>query len=309
MVKRNIEELKGAVEVRTKAGAGAAFGIRLPLTMAVIHLLFITVRERTFAMPAGYIDEIVRSPREALISVVDKRAIRLRQQLIPLVDLGDALGLPGDPGPENGRDLLMLAVSAGGDRLALIVDELVNEAEMVIKPLPAHMQKLPLVSGAVISGKNELFPVLHMPKIIEAARETRRRAAPADAQEMVEKARPHILVVDDSVSTREIEKSILESYGYEVSLAGDGREGFDKARRFQYDLIVTDVEMPDMDGFTLTESLRRSETYQETPIILVTSLDREEDKQRGIAAGADAYIVKGAFDQSMLLDAIRNLLG
>jgi len=309
VVRRNIDELKGAVTVRTGAGTGTSFRIRLPLTMAVIHVLFIRVWGTTFAVPAHYIDEIVRAGPEDLISVVDQRAVRRGGRLIPVVDLGEVLGLPGGAPAEAAADSLILIASAGNEGLGVVIDELVNEEEMVIKPLPPHLRKLPLVSGAIISGRNEIFNVLHMPKIIEAARETRRRAPAAEAPETDEATRRHILIVDDSVSTREIEKSILESYGYEVTAAGDGQEGYDRARRFRYDLIVTDVEMPRMDGFVLTETLRRTETYRETPIILVTSLDREEDRRRGMAAGADAYIVKGAFDQTTLLDSVRNLLG
>jgi two-component system, chemotaxis family, sensor kinase CheA len=118
-----------------------------------------------------------------------------------------------------------------------------------------------------------------------------------------------VLVVDDSANTREIEESVLEAYGYSVALAGDGVEALEKAGGTQYDAIVADVEMPRMDGFCFTETLRRNESYRDTPIILVTSRDKEEDKRRGIKVGANAYFVKGAFDQSSLVETIRNLIG
>ncbi|MGE0084609.1 MAG: response regulator [Desulfococcaceae bacterium] len=307
VVKKNvIEELKGSIQIETAEGKGTVFHIRLPLTMAVIHVLFIRVEDMVFAVPAGYTDEIIRINREKLIQVMERRAVRLRGQIIPIVRLRDILSLPGERPVKPETEYLILITSAGSEKLGVIIDALLDEEDMVIRPLPAHMRNIPFVSGCIISGGNEIFSVLHMPRIIESAREvrvrTRTERKPADKPR-------HILVVDDSLSTREIEKSILESYGYTVSLAGDGIEGYEKARKNRYDLVITDVEMPKMDGFSLTQKLREEEDCRDIPIILVTSLDKEEDKKRGILAGADAYIVKGDFEQSALLDTVRNLLG
>ena len=118
-----------------------------------------------------------------------------------------------------------------------------------------------------------------------------------------------VLVVDDSLSTREIEKDVLEAYGYDVTLAEDGLDGLSKAQEGDFDAVLTDVEMPRMDGFSLTARLRQEEKYRNRPIIIITSRAREEDKRRGIEAGADAYIVKGGFDQNNLVDTLRTLLG
>jgi CheY-like chemotaxis protein len=142
-----------------------------------------------------------------------------------------------------------------------------------------------------------------------------REAAP-DIYEKLEKAAGeeekeaiNILVVDDSLNTREIEKEILQAYGYNVTLAVDGVDGLEKAREFRYDVVILDIEMPRMDGFSLTEKLRAEEAYKDTPIIIVTSREKEEDRRRGIEVGADAYIFKGSFDQSNLLEVVRSLAG
>jgi chemotaxis protein histidine kinase CheA len=306
-----IEDLKGAVQIETRQGKGTCFHIRLPLTMAIIHVLFIRVSGMTFAIPANFIEEIIRATQDQIIHVMDKKAVRVRDQIIPVVRLDDILKLPFQHQSGAGDDageMLALIASMGSEKLGLIIDALLDEDDMVIKPLPSHMRNIELVSGCIISGTNEIFNVLHIPRIIQGAKDVRMRrtvetAAPEDREPI------HILVVDDSLSTREIEKSILESYGYQVTLAGDGRDGFDQAMKFKYDLIITDVEMPNMDGFSLTEKLREEEGYRNTPIILVTSLDKEEDKKRGIRVGADAYIVKGDFEQSALIDTVRNLAG
>jgi len=307
VVRKNvIEDLKGGIQTETATGKGTVFHIRLPLTMAVIHVLFIRVAQMTFAVPANYIDEIIRIHPEKVIKVTERMAVRLREQIIPIVPLRDILSLPARKAEQISTEYLILITSLGSEKLGVIIDTLIDEEDMVIKPLPAHMHRIPFVSGCIISGGNEIFNVLHMPRIIESAREIRVGRRPEAKPE----AKPrHILVVDDSLSTREIEKSILESYGYTVSLAQNGKEAFEKAGKNHYDMIITDVEMPGLDGFSLTQKLRTEEQYKDIPIILVTSLDKEEDKKKGILSGADAYIVKGDFEQSALLDTVRTLLG
>ncbi len=305
VVKKNIiDDLKGTVQVETEEGKGCSRSEGLPLTMAVIHVLFIRVSGMSFAVPASYISEIVRLKTEDLIRVTDRRAVRIRDQIVPIEYLCTVLAVPAEKTRKKEDEFLILIASVGNEKMGLIIDALVDEEDMVIKPLPSHMRHIRFVSGCIISGSNEIFNVLHIPRIMESAKEIRRQSSVQP-----EKKSLHILVADDSVSTREIEKSILESYGYHVTLAGDGREAYEKTRKYSYDLIVSDVEMPRMDGFSLTKKLREEEEYKDTPIILVTSLDKEEDKRKGIQAGADAYIVKGDFEQSTLVETVRNLLG
>jgi two-component system chemotaxis sensor kinase CheA len=308
VVKRNIvEDLRGTIQVDTKAEQGTSFFIRLPLTLAVMRILLIEVAGMIFAITAHYVAEIVRVSDQDYMNVVGRRAIRLRNEFIPVADLASVLRLPGEPAA-RGKDSLVIIVRMSNEKLGLAVDTLLDEEDMVIKPLPAHMNKVHLVSGVTISGKNEIINVLNIPAVIEAAREMKesRKPAPGAVDEV---QALNVLVVDDSVNTREIEMSILESYGYRVTLAEDGIDGFEKAMEFNYDIVITDVEMPRLDGFSLTERLRAVDSYKETPIIIVTSREKEEDKRRGILVGADAYIVKGSFEQTNLIETIRNLVG
>lgn len=308
VVKRNIvEDLRGAIGIKTGEGEGTTFSLRLPLTLAVMRVLLIGAGGTVLAVAAHYISEIIRVPESELIQVVDKKAVRLREEFIPVAAVTRLLGLPGGEQKEP-EDRLIVIVHTGREKLGLIADTLIDEEDMVIKPLPAHMKNVQLVSGVTISGRNEIINVLHVPALMKAARDVReaRRVAATPAAET---KTVHILVVDDSLNTREIEKSILESYGYRVTMAGDGVEALEKTREATYDLVITDVEMPRLDGFSLTERLRKDETYKNVPIIIVTSREKEEDKRRGIMVGADAYIIKGAFDQSNLLETIQNLVG
>jgi CheY-like chemotaxis protein/chemotaxis signal transduction protein len=262
------------------------------------------VQGKTCALQATSLVEVLSIPRAEIIRIVDRQALRLRNQLIPVEDLAGILGLP-DSG--EGEVVHLAIVRDGEERLALIVDELLGREERVVKPVPLNLQAVRIVFGATVEQGNRVACVLHVPELIRTA--LRRASAPRPEAPPEVQAGASILVVDDSVNTREIEKGILEAYGYRVELAEDGLEALEKARGLVFDLVITDVEMPRMDGFTLTERLRQDPAYREVPVIIVTSREKEEDKRRGIQAGADAYIVKGAFDQSRLLETVRSLIG
>ncbi len=304
IVRENIvDQLKGSIQVETEETRGTSFFIRLPLTLAIMRSLQVQVMDLVFAIPVNSVTEIVRTGKTELIDVLDRKAIKLRDEMIPLVKLEDVLGITGRKQPVS-DELLVIIVCMGNEKLGLIVDSLIDEEDVVVKPLPSHMKDIQWVSGVTISGKNEVINVLHVPMIIHASKEMK---ALTPAKKTTKEAK-NILMVDDSISTREIEKDILESHGYKVNLAVDGLDAFEKAAEFQYDLVVTDIEMPNMDGFSLTEKLRDSDDYKHTPIVIVTSREKDEDKERGIQVGADAYIIKGSFDQSNLLETIQNLI-
>ena len=200
-----------------------------------------------------------------------------------------------------------MVIQAGNEKLALRVDHLIDERNLVIKPLPPHLTQLPLVGGMVVTGRNELVSVLQAPMLLALARRSTAGGTPAGQAEAAQRVR--VLVVDDSLNTRDIEKDVLEAHGYHVTLAEDGVDGLAKARNDQFDAVLTDVEMPNMAGFTLTAALRDEENYRDVPIIIITSRQKEEDQRRGIQVGADAYIVKGDFDQGHLIETLKSLLG
>lgn len=310
-----IGDLRGSITVETKPGGGTTFSLRLPLSLAIMRVVLVEVDGMPFAFTAQYVEELLRLPREALLDVTDRQVVVLHEEFVPVVPLADLLRIPGarkapaDPTPVRKDDLLLFVLRVGHDKIALRVDGLLDERDMVIKPLPPHMRKLPLVSGMVTTGKNELVSVLHAPALLEMAR---RDNMPGHAPQHPDREvlRPRaLLVVDDSRSTREIEKDVLEAYGYTVTLAEDGVEGLQKALDGNFDAVLTDVEMPNLDGFTLTERLRQEEKYCNRPIVIITSRENEEDKRRGLQVGADAYIVKGDFAQGSLVNTLRALLG
>ncbi len=320
VVKQTIlDDLQGSIQVETRAGQGSLFSLRLPLSLAMLRVLLVQAQDLAFGFTAQHVAELLRLPHSALMQVAERQAVIIRNEFVPVVPLAELLQLPQPPqsGPgqqgAGGQDLGMLLVvlQVRHEKIALQVDTLLDERDMVIKPLPPHMRKLPWVSGMVSTGKNELLSVLHAPALLEHARQLRQ--ARSGAGEPGSDGRGdvpyHVLVVDDSLNTREIEKDVLQAHGYRVSLAEDGADGLRKALKEPFDAILTDVEMPYMDGFTLTAQLRQHTQYADTPIVIITSREKEEDKRRGMQVGADAYIVKGDFDQSNLVATLRALLG
>lgn len=301
-----VEELKGTIAIESREGVGTTFLLRLPLNLAVFPLFLVSSGGKVCAMPATSLVEMLSVHRSEVIEIVNKRAIRLREQIIPVENLSGILKLTHEF-PDDSAEVLIVIIRDGEEKLGLVVDEIIGREEMVVKPLPLHLQNLKIVSGVTIGEGNSIINVLHIPELFVQAREIAEpgRRAAATRENSVTK----VLVVDDSINTREIEKSILEAYGYSVITAEDGEEAFEKTRETLFDLIVTDVEMPRMDGFTLTKKLRGDELYRNVPIIIVTSLEKDEDKKRGITVGANAYIVKGAFDQSNLIETVRSLIG
>ncbi len=302
-----VDDLQGGISVETRSGGGTTFSLRLPLSLAVMRLLLVDVGGQTVGFTGQQVSQIVRVPSDHLLTVAERPVVVVHNEFIPVARLAELLSLPSGTGPEPDA-VLLVVVAVRGEKLALRIDDLIDERDMVIKPLPEHLRHLPLVSGLVVTGRNALVSVLHAPALVDAARRVRGESH-TTAGSSTDGAGGRVLIVDDSLNTREIERDVLEAYGYQVTLAEDGVDGLNKARAGTFDAILTDVEMPNMDGFSLTASLRQDERYRDTPIIIITSREKEEDKRRGIQVGANAYIVKGDFNQSNLLDTLRSLIG
>ncbi len=304
VVKQGVENLKGYISVLTKPEQGTLFRVHLPLTLTSLRALFVTSGIAQLAFPIASVSETLKIQKSDLIEVVRKKAIRLRNQLIPIVSLADVLKLSAED--ESDRDEFFVIIAhANGERAGFIVDDITDEKDIIVKPLPGHFHRLKHISSATIAGNNDVIFVLHVPQLIEAIKETTVSEKPRTAR----KTALTILVVDDSLNTREVEKTILQAYGYEVDTAKDGLEALDKLKHHPYDLVVTDLEMPVMDGFTLTTRLREEQQFRGIPVVIVTSRDSADDKRRGIEVGANAYIVKGSFDQTNLIDTVESLIG
>ena len=299
-----VDELQGSLQLASQPAAGTTVTLRLPRSLAVMRVLLVSAGGQTVGFTAPHVSQLLQVPTGQLLAVAQRQALIFHNELVPVVGLAELLALRESPARD---EELLVVIQAGNEKLALRVDRLIDERNLVIKPLPPHLTQLPLVGGMVVTGRNELVSVLQAPMLLALARRSTAGGAPAGQADSGQRVR--VLVVDDSLNTRDIEKDVLEAHGYHVTLAEDGVDGLAKARNEQFDAVLTDVEMPNMDGFTLTAALREEESYRDVPIIIITSRQKEEDQRRGIQVGADAYIVKGDFDQGRLIETLKSLLG
>ncbi len=309
IVRRDIANLKGRVTLTTQKNGGSKFTLVLPLTIAIIQVLLVEVQEMTFAIPMLPITESVKVKRADVSTIEGRMAMPLRERTVPLIGLDEVLELPRTQ-KEKEKDELTVVIAASLDsRIGFIVDRIVGEGEVFIKGLGKHLGKVKNVSGAIIMPTGEVVIVLDVADLIaHSALSVPALTEKKGASEPKHKEK-RILIVEDAFSTRELEKTILETHGYLVDTAVDGLDALDRITGAHYDLIVSDIEMPRMDGFELCRTLKKKEGYTDIPFVMVTALQKEEDKRRGMEVGASAYIVKSAFEQKGLLDTIERLVG
>jgi two-component system chemotaxis sensor kinase CheA len=326
VVKSRVEALHGTVDVSIAAGGGTRFTLTVPLTLTTLRAIFVGVAGQTFAFAGTNVQKLVRVRPADLRSVAGRDMLSLGGTPLPLASLGAVLGLsnkaigvlPGLPGREMpvgdavspGKDTLpVLVIAAGEKRMAFAVDEFQAEQEILIKSLGARIRRLRHVSGATLLPSGKIALVLNAANLVRTALTRAPARLPvAEEGETAPAVKKRLLVVDDSVTTRTLEKSILEAAGYEVATAVDGKAAWQFLQDQGTDLLVSDVEMPQMDGVELTRFVRASQRFRELPVVLVTARESEQDKTQGLEAGADAYLVKSAFDQKNLLETIAQLL-
>jgi chemotaxis protein histidine kinase CheA/CheY-like chemotaxis protein len=307
-VEKNIERLKGSIVVDSVWGKGTAFTIMVPLSIAALMGFPILCGGLKFIIPANFVDTILLLNHDEIITVVDRPEIRYGERIIKLYYLSQILhiktGLPQAPGGM----IFVVIIRAYDDIIALGVDSISSMRSVILKTMPAFMEKMPVFSGIVLNEDYEMVSALHIPTVIKMAK----RIKGIDMKKRnieFEKQRKAILVVDDSLPTREIEGEILLSEGYLVDTAADGAEALRAAKNKPYDLICTDINMPVMDGFMLTENIRKNEELSHIPIIVISSMASEEDQKRAAMLGASRYIIKNSFNNHNLLEAVRDLIG
>jgi two-component system chemotaxis sensor kinase CheA len=311
-VRSAVDALRGRVEVRTEPGRGTEFRISVPMTLAVLRCLLVRSGARAYALPMHSTATALRAPARAVVSAEGRPALMLDGDAIGFTALGDVLGTAREAvdGRRDAPAAVVLATASG--RHAFQVDELLGQRDVVVKDLGQLLPRLPLVAGASVEPDGGIMLVLDPDGLILAARSapgtTAEPAAPPAPAELPRPA-ARLLVVDDALTIRELQRSILQRAGYDVGTAGDGEEALRALAERPADLVVCDVEMPGMDGFTLTREIRSTPELAATPVLILTSLGDDADRRRGMEAGADGYLVKSAFDEHTLLSAVRRLLG
>jgi two-component system chemotaxis sensor kinase CheA len=311
VVLTGVRNLKGNIKVDTSAGKGTAFVLSLPLTLSSDHGLMVRVSGNIYAIPIASIERVMEiRKQDDLVNIGGNQAILIGGKAIPVRDLAAVL--------EIGRfqlaaveKLSLVVISRGWQRVALLVEEIVGEREIVIKRLKSPLKSVRNVMGAAFMGSSEVIVVLNPNDVVVSAlrpSDMARLSLQNQTEAVENSAVPEILVVDDSITIRTFEKTLLETCGYRVAVAIDGQSAWELIQKQRFDLVVTDIEMPFMNGFELTERIKRHEKFKKMPVVIVTSLNSEAEKQRGVEVGASAYIVKNQFESRVLLDVVQQLI-
>lgn len=302
-----VEKLKGDLNVFSTKGEGTTFRLTIPLTLAIIRALLMRVGDTTFVLPTTAIEETLLVEPGEIIKVEGREAIRRGQRTYPLVSIAEILGVA--PGVPDSPRLPVVAVGFSGERYAFSVDEFLGEQQIVIKTLGSHLHKVENIAGVTVLGAGEIAPILNVPDLMASARRGGRRHSGQAAGGKKRTGPRTVLICEDSFTTRELERSIFEAAGYRVEVASDGADGLEQLREgLRVDAVVTDVQMPRLSGFELTRAIKNDPFLSDVPVIIVTSLERDEEKAEGIKAGADGYITKSVFNQDTLLDTVDRLI-
>ena len=305
VVRTNVESVHGRVEVRSESGAGTEFRIIVPITTAVLRCLLVEAGGQSFALPFHRV-LLSKANEPAVVTHAEGRpVIRVEGHAIPVQVLAETLGLSA--GRATKGPLVVLTDTTR--RYAFQVDRLIGQRDVVIKALNPLLPRLPAVAGASVEPDGSILVVLDPPGLMQRAKQASRTTEPKAHVEGSPAKRRSILVVDDALTIRELQRSILERAGFDVRVAVDGKHALSALAEAPSDLVLTDIEMPNMDGFALTEAIRAHPTLANIPVLILSSRTSADDRQRGLDAGADGYIQKSGFDEAGLLAAVNRLLG
>lgn len=308
VVKANLDQVKGNLSLVSRVGRGTELRLRVPSSLAIFTGLLVETLGESYVIPQQYVVEVLRLAPEEVRSELGREVIRLRERTIPLVSLAALLsGASGSDLPAGRISVVVLRFRE--QLLGCLVDRTLGLQEVMVKALGSQLKSLDFISGATLLGAGTPALVLSVADLFGVCQETEgTRVREAHAARLADACRGRILVVDDSITTRTMEKNILEANGFEVTIAVSGFDALEKLAAGSYDLMVSDVEMPGMTGFELTRKVRASDETRALPVIIVTSLASADHRREGMEAGAQAYIVKGSFDQGTLLETVEALI-
>ncbi|MEG4110471.1 MULTISPECIES: hybrid sensor histidine kinase/response regulator [unclassified Microcoleus] len=334
VVRTNVEALKGSIQVESLPGGGCTFRLQISTSLATANVLIVIVEDIPYALPVEFVDTAQQVSQSEIFAIEGKETILSNGQPLSVAHLTDLLELNNRQGWQKNRYLRQesgsedlrknqnyflnstsskmpcIVLKVGEERLGLFVDALIDEQDVVMKPQSQLLKRVRNVSGATILGTGEVCMVLNPHDLIKSVRQqVSSRMVPGARSQLETASRKQvILLAEDSIATRTQEKRILEGAGYEVVTAVDGLDAFHKLKTRNFDAVISDIQMPNLDGLALTIKIREQKEYSELPIILVTSLASDEDRKRGADAGANAYIPKGTFNQDVLVDTLKRLV-
>lgn len=303
----------GVVRIASKPGRGTRFTLQLPITMSVIRALLVKIAGEPYAFPLNRLERIVRVPRDEVRRLEGRPHFLMDDQLIGLIDAVQVLELSGEGA---GNDpLSVVVVGDRGVRFGMIVDEFLGERDLEVRPLDPRLGKPPDINSASVLDDGWPVLIVDVEDLVRSidnllgGKRLKEMAGPASAASGARRPVKRILVVDDSITVRELERQLLEGRGYAVDVAVDGVDGWNAVRAGDYHLVISDVDMPRMDGIELVRSIKQDARLKSVPVVIVSYKDREEDRMRGLDAGADGYLTKSSFHDRTFLDAVADLIG
>ena len=309
VVKTVVDRLNGSLIIESTVGQGTRFVLKVPATIALINVLILRVGNMTLAVPSAGVNRVAHIIGKDISTLEGKASAFIEGQTIPLIHMADIFVLAKEEGNRDDHVPIIISRSDRG-KIGFIVSEFLYEKEIVFKEFKGYLKKPRYFSGVTTLGTGEIVLILNIQELAKA----KELSGLLPLTEVSTAGKPAvkkhtILIVEDSMITAELEKNILENAGYEVDIAIDGLDAMDKLHGKKYDLLVTDIDMPRMDGFELTSKVRVDKKLKDLPVIVVTGREKVEDKRKGIEVCADAYILKKEFDQNNLLNTIKRLIG
>jgi two-component system chemotaxis sensor kinase CheA len=312
IVRTRVESLRGRVSVDSTPGRGTTITLRIPLSLSRLSCILVSAGKQTFAVPSASVWRMLKLKRDQLFLAEGREMVIVENRPVPVVPMASVLGLPVSQNGDGHEWITLLVLATGERAIAFEVEDLFSEEELVLKPLGREIANAPYVTGGALLGSGEIILVLDPNAVLRGATgqpHIRRIVeVPQDKPTTALSQTRHILIVDDSITTRTLEKHILETAGFVVSVAIDGVEAWERLREIQPDLVISDVEMPRMNGLELTRRIKEDHQFGQLPVILLTSLNKPEQREAGLHAGADAYLIKSRFEQAELLRMIWSLV-
>jgi two-component system chemotaxis sensor kinase CheA len=313
VVRTNIERLKGTIEVEFTPGKGCLFRITLNTNLTTSYVLIVQVNQNRYAIPVEFVETIMLVSPQEIFAMESSQTILLQEQSVSVAWLADLLDLkvqaPASTKAINAasKTLPCIIFRVGSERLGILVEEILEQQDIVLKPQSQLLKRVRNIFGATILGTGEVCMVLNPLDLFKSAKKV---VVSVSIEEFAQQAqgKQKILLVEDSIPIRTQMRRILERAGYEVTVAEDGQDALSKLGANRFDGVVSDVQMPNLDGLALTAKIREIKEYKELPIILVTTLKSEDDRRRGVEAGANAYITKSYFDEQVLIDTLKRLV-
>ncbi|MFP6562642.1 hybrid sensor histidine kinase/response regulator [Paraburkholderia sp. B3] len=305
-----VKAVRGTVRIESVAGRGTRFVLQLPLTLSVVRSLIVDVAGEAYAFPLARVRRALRVPRSAIEMLEGQQHIAWDGRPVGLVTARQLLGASG--GAETDGDVSVVLVGDEAGLYGIAVDGFIGEHTLAVQPLDSRLGKVRNVSAAALLDNGQVVLLIDVEDIVASVarlvREGQLAGITRGAQGAV-RERKRVLVVEDSLTVRELERKLLEKRGYAVTVAVDGMDGWTTLRQGRYDLVITDVDMPRMDGIELVTMIRNDPQLKHVPVMIVSYKDREDDRRRGLEAGADYYLTKGSFHDEALLDAVNDLIG